>query len=84
MYLCHKCCGTFEIHEHLQSCCCISGYYRGFEKDLTLKEAVEAQHEQIQRNLRLYARQGRKLTDRNVQIELDNLYNILIAMNSIK
>jgi hypothetical protein len=51
MYLCHKCSGVLvaPTKEHgLNECQCISGYYRGFEPNLTPEQAAT---EQVKREL---------------------------------
>ena len=62
--LCHKCSGILarrkdDNAEGLSGCGCISGWIRGFEKELTRKEVVEAQLSAAKRTMDLYASQGR-------------------------
>ena len=64
MYLCHKCAGLLLNEESedvagLRGCGCISGYYRGFEKNLTREQGIEQQVVTIKERIKLYERQGR-------------------------
>jgi len=43
MILCHKCSGTIEMVEGLNSCQCINGYRRGFEEEVTFEQAATIQ-----------------------------------------
>jgi hypothetical protein len=79
MYLCHKCSGTFEIVEGLNSCQCMSGYYRGFEKDVTFEQAATLQAIQEIEWLALYLSQGRTKDDQSYLTALERLK---VAMKS--
>lgn len=57
--LCHKCSGTFERVVGLGGCCCMSGYYRGFEKSHSLETAATEQLRRAEERLQLYIEQGR-------------------------
>ena len=64
MFLCHKCSGLLVNRESenvtgLLGCSCISGYYRGFEADLTREQAIDEQVKAAQSRIELYKRQGR-------------------------
>jgi hypothetical protein len=64
MFLCHKCSGLLANRESenvtgLRGCSCISGYYRGFEADLTREQAIGEQVKAAQSRIELYKRQGR-------------------------
>jgi hypothetical protein len=64
MFLCHKCSGLLANRESenvtgLRGCSCVSGYYRGFEADLTREQAIGEQVKAAQSRIELYERQGR-------------------------
>lgn len=64
MILCHKCAGILarrkdEDATDMMRCGCISGYVRGFEPNLSRKEAIQKQIEACKQRAALYAGQGR-------------------------
>jgi hypothetical protein len=64
MFLCHKCSGLLvhgksEDISGLRGCSCMSGYFRGFEPDLTREQAIDAQIEGTVKRIELYEQQGR-------------------------
>lgn len=73
MILCHKCAGTFTETPGLNPCRCISGYPRGFEPDLSEREAALTQARRELDWLKLYVEQGRRPDDGCVQVAIDRL-----------
>lgn len=59
MILCHKCAGTFDTVQGLNSCQCISGYARGFEPELSFEQAATEQVKQEMEWIALFISQGR-------------------------
>ena len=59
MILCHKCSGTFDNVPGLNFCQCMSGYPRGFEKEVDMAMAKEIQFKRELDWLQLMLDQGR-------------------------
>lgn len=62
MILCHKCAGLLACDDKenvagLRPCRCISGYVRGFEKEVTRLQAIEKQIRAAEQWIALYERQ---------------------------
>ena len=82
MILCHKCSGVLasdaaEDISGLLGCSCISGYVRGFESELSRKDALVKQIKAQNIWLALYQQQGR------AQRELDSVKNTINRLESL-
>lgn len=69
MILCHKCSGTFTATESLYGCSCISGYPRGFEKELTFEQASVEQFKRIVQRVILFTFQKREPSEFSSEIQ---------------
>ena len=63
MILCHKCSGILasrgEDGTGLYGCGCMSGWVRGFEPDLSRRDAIAAQENATRQRVALFAEQRR-------------------------